>query len=567
MTTTARSLAPDLILHGGRIHTLEAHDTVVDALAIKDGRIVAAGSDGAILPFAVETSKMAQPGQASSPFVQLIDLEGRTVIPGIMDAHNHLLEVGTKLSWVRLDECRSPEEMASLVRERALVTPPGQWIIGQGWSEGNFPGGRLPARSDIDHATADHPVILMRFFNTDLVNSHALRLAAIDAGGGGITADPPGGKIERDSLGQPTGLLRGAAKALVRHLLPRPTPRQLHDALTLACAEMSRLGITSVVEPGLYPYEIAAYQEFRRSGGLTVRTSLMPNWHGFRDEESEELLDSRAAGLGMMTGFGDEWLRLGALKMAIDGGTSPHTAYMYEPYEGETEMTAFLRLSVDRLRRYLMTAQELGWDVGIHCCGDRAQDIAVQALTSAMTAHPRPDARHSIIHAYFPTSGSLRLMSEHNIAAVIQPTFLHYEGTLIYRDVGFARAQNYKPARKYLDAGVPLASSSDVTSTVSADPFRAIYSLVTRRNAEGDEIAPHEAISRAEALRTYTTAGAWLTREENLKGTLEPGKLADLVVLDRDLFAVPDEEIRNVSPVLTMVGGRVVFDGGVLSQP
>jgi len=318
-----------------------------------------------------------------------------------------------------------------------------------------------------------------------------------------------------------------------------------------------------------YPHEIAAYQEFRRKGGgaLTVRVNLMPNWHGFRDEESEELLDSRAAGLGLMTGFGDEWLRLGGLKMAIDGGTSPHTAYMYEPYEGETEMTAFLRLSVDRLRRYLLTAQELGWDVGIHCCGDRAQDIAVQALAWAMTSRPRPDARHSIIHAYFPTTGSLRLMSEHNIAAVIQPTFLYYEGTLIYRDVGRARAQNYKPARKYLDAGVLVASSSDVTSTVSADPFKAIYSLVTRRNAEGDEIAPHEAISRAEALRTYTSAGAWLSREENLKGTLELGKLADLVVLDRDFFAVPHEELKNVSPVLTLVGGQVVFDGGVLRQP
>jgi len=546
---SVRRLAPDLILHNGRIYTLDQRNATVQALAIKDGRVVAAGADIAVLQLA---------GEGTSR----VDLERRAVIPGIFDSHNHMLEVGEKLSWLRLDECQSPADMAELVRERARATPPGGWIIGMGWNEGNFPGGRLPVLDDIDAAAPDHPVILMRFFNTDLVNSHALRLAGVTSG----TPNPVGGRVEHDAAGRPNGLLRGTAKTLVRRLLPQSTPAELAEALRLGCLDLNRLGITSIVDPGLYPHEMQAYVEAWRRGALTVRTNIMPNWHGFQDDETEAQLDSRATELGLSTGLGDEWLRLGGLKMAVDGGTSPRTALMYEPYEGETEMTALLRLSPDDLRRYFGTAQRLGWDVGIHCCGDHAQDIAVEALAAAMTTHPRPDMRHNIIHAYFPSERALELMARHQIAAVIQPSFIYWEGTLIFRDVGERRARNYKPARRYLGAGVPLTASSDLPSTVTAEPFCGMYSLVTRRNAQGDLIAPDQGITRLEALRAYTSAGCWLTREEGHKGTLEPGKLADLVVLDRDYFAVPESQIREVKPVLTMVGGRVVWEarGAVL---
>jgi predicted amidohydrolase YtcJ len=322
---------------------------------------------------------------------------------------------------------------------------------------------------------------------------------------------------------------------------------------------MHRFGITSVVEPGLYPEEMRAYQSFYRDGELSVRVNLMPNWHGFRDDEDESQLDYRARELGLYSGFGDEWLRIGALKMAIDGGTSAHTAYMYEPYEGDTELVAFNRLPLEALERYFRAAQELGWDVGIHCCGDHAQDMAVDAFARVAQELPRADARHSIIHAYFPTPRALEQMAQHHIAAVIQPTFIYWEGDLIFRDVGERRARNYKPARTYLDRGIVVTASSDVTSTVSPNPFVALYALVTRKNNLGHAIAPQEAISRAEALRAYTAAGAWLTREEALKGTLELGKLADMAVLDRDYFSVPDEEIKEIQVELTLLGGEIVY--------
>ena len=227
----------------------------------------------------------------------------------------------------------------------------------------------------------------------------------------------------------------------------------------------------------------------------------------------------------------------------------------------EAEVVNYNRLSLDDLRRFFTTANELGWDVGIHCCGDHAQDLAVDALAAVAAAVPRADARHSIIHAYFPTPHSLEQMARHNIAAVIQPTFIYWEGDLLFRDVGARRALNYKPARRYLDHGVPLAASSDEPSTVSVNPFVALYALVTRKNNLGQHIAPDQALSRSEALHAYTRGGTQITREERLKGSIEVEKLADLAVLDRNYFTVSEEEIKNVRVEMTLVDGKVVWQG------
>ena len=306
-----KELAPDLIITNAKIHTMDAPagaacGRVADAVAVKDGRFVAVGSDAEIESLA-------------GPTTELISAGGRTIIPGIFDSHNHFMEVGAKLSTIRLDECESPEEMMELVRERARDTPPGEWIVGQGWNEGMFADGRLPTRQDIDPATSEHPVVLMRFFNTDVVNSVALKKAGITRD----TPDPEGGRIERDAGGEPNGLLRASAKTLLRPLIPKPTQEQMKDSLRLACGEMHRFGITSVVDPGLRPDEMRAYQTFYEDGELSVRVTLMPSWHGCFDDEKEIDLDSRAPAVGLDSGFGDEGLRSGALKWAIDGGTTP----------------------------------------------------------------------------------------------------------------------------------------------------------------------------------------------------------------------------------------------------
>jgi predicted amidohydrolase YtcJ len=540
MTTEAS--APDMILYNGNIYTMDEKDSIARSIAVKDGRIMSLSNDSEIESIAGESTHR-------------IDLKGRAVIPGIFDSHIHLMQVGAKLSAVRLDECRNIDEMVELAVKRAQDTPPGQWIIGQGWNEANFPDGRIPSRLDIDPALSDHPVVLKRFFNMYLVNSRGLELAGIDEN----TRNPHGGIIEKGPDGKPTGIIRANAKALIDRLLPVPDLDQMKGYIHNGFAEIHRYGITSIMEPGLLAEEIRAYQSLYDRGGLSVRATLMPNWHGFRDEGDGSIFDHRPKALGITSGFGHQWLRIGSLKMMLDGGTSPHTAFMYEPYEGEKEVSAFSRIAPETLHRYCLDAQESGWDMAIHCCGDTALDLAVNTLSKVSSKIQRPDARHSIIHAYFPSDRALDQMAKHNIAAVLQPTFIYWEGDLIFRDVGEKRTLNYKPARKYLDRGIRIAASSDEPATVSANPFKGLYALVTRKNNLNHLIAPDQAVTRKEALHAYTTGGAWLTREEHLKGTLEIGKLADMAILDRDYFQIPEEEIKDIQVEMTILNGKPVY--------
>jgi predicted amidohydrolase YtcJ len=396
----------------------------------------------------------------------------------------------------------------------------------------------------------------MRSFNLDVVNTHALKLAGISRD----TPDPEGGRIERDANGEPNGLFRAAAKPLMRRHLPQTTVEDLKDGLRKAFPRMHSFGITSVIEPGLYPDEIRAYQSLRQSGELAIRANIMPNWYGFRDDEGVAQWECRAREFGFFSGLGDEWLRLGALKMALDGGINPRTATMYEPFEGEMECAEYHRLDVEALPDNFRTAQSLGWDVGVHCCGDKAQDLALQALVGAVTGLPRDDARHNIIHGNLPSPYALAQMAQHCIAVVVQPCFIYWTGDSILQDIGEHRAQNYKPMRKYLDHGVTTIASSDVTSIPSGNPFVGLYSAVTRKTRTGAEVAPQEALSRAEALRAYTVAGTWLTREEDLKGSLEVGKVADLAVLDRDYFSVPEAEIMDIQVDMTVLNGDIVYE-------
>jgi predicted amidohydrolase YtcJ len=537
---------PELILFGGRIHTQNQDLPVVEALAVQNGRIAALGQEEEVLLLA-------------GPSTRMLDLAGRTAIPGLIDSHIHLMDVGTKLSHLRLDECRTPRDMMLLIRERARETPPGAWIIGEGWNEGNFPGRKLPTRHDIDSATDQHPVVLLRFYHMDLVNTVALRLAGIDR----HTPDPVSGVIVRDGAGEPTGLLIAKARSAIQTRLPKLTQTEMCRNLELACEEMHRFGITSIIDPGLWPAQIAAYQAARDSGMLTVRAALMPSWHGFWDDEPRSDLERKARALGVRSGLGDEWLRLAGLKMGIDGGTTAHTALMYEPFLGESDPPSYTRLDLAELEAFFSEANALGWDIGIHCCGDRAQDLALRAMGAASSRQPSlPSARHSIIHGYFPTQEAMAEMKRLNVAVTLQPTFIYYEGDLLLRDVGPGRAARYKPARTYLDQGIRITSSSDVTSTVSSNPFPALYALVTRLDRTGSPVAPTEAISREEALQSYTVSGAWLTREEAVKGWLGLGALADVAVLDRDYFSVPESQIREIQVDLTIQGGKIVWQRG-----
>lgn len=544
-TAMIRELAPDLVLFNGKITTFVNELPECSALACKDGRIVAIGDDTAVRALA-------------GAHTELMDLHGQTAIPGINDAHNHMLQVGIKFSRLELENCTSIAQMVAMLRERAATTPAGEWIIGEGWNESLFAEGRLPTRHDLDQATTRHPVILQRFFNMDVVNSNALQAGGVSA----FTPDPEGGKIERAANGEPTGILRAAAKLFCRNLMPLPTEAECVSAIEAAGTAYHKVGITSVLEPGLYPFEMRAYMKARRLGKLPVRVNMMPSWHGFREEEQRDHLEDRAANLGVFSGLGDSWLSLGALKMAVDGGTTSHTAWMFQPFLGEDKVFNYNRLDPEDLREFFARGHELGWDIGIHAIGDRAHHEAALAYADILeeASERKDEHRHNLIHAYFASEESLRAMAKHKLAAVIQPTFIYFEGDDLFRDVGAELALHYKPMRSYLDRGIHVVATSDIPSTVHYNPFIGLYSLVTRKTHKGTLIAPQEAVSREEALYAYTVAGAWLTREEHIKGPLAPGFLADIAVLDRDYFSCPAEEIKDIKVTMTIIDGKIVYN-------
>lgn len=544
-----RTLYPDLVLFNGDVHTFDPDRPRATALACYDGKVMATGDNASIRALAGINTKQ-------------IDLRGRCTVPAFNDAHNHMLEVGLKFTRVRLDECTSIAEMVEMVRARSKMTPDGEWIIGEGWNDARFAEGRLPSRLDIDAATNRHPVLLKRFFNMDVVNTRALELAGVTRD----TSDPQGGKIEHFDDGTPSGILRASAKMRVRALLPDPSEDECVAALEIAAREYHKVGITSVLDPGLMPWEMRAYMSARRQGRLPMRMSLMPSWHGFREHETEAELDDRARNLGMWTGVGDEWLRINGLKMAVDGGTTSRTAWMFEPFVGETVVRDFNRLNPSQLRRYFKFGHELGWDIGIHAIGDRAHHESAHAFADVLADTPaqRPH-RHNLIHAYFASEESLQHMAKHQLAAVIQPTFIYYEGDDLFRDVGEALAHRYKPMRTYLERGIPVIATSDVPSTVGFNPVVGLYALVTRKTFKGTPIAPQEAVTREEALMGYTVNSPWLTREEHIKGRLKPGMLADIVVLDRDYFTCDAETIKDLRVEMTVMGGEIVWHDASLA--
>ncbi|HKG24174.1 MAG TPA: amidohydrolase [Thermomicrobiales bacterium] len=542
-----RSLAPDLILVNGRVHTMDANDMTTSAVAIKDGRVVAVGSD-------VEVRALAGFGTATE------DLGGKTVIPGLIDAHNHLLMTGQALNQIQLYDCRSIDAVLQRVADRSRKTGPGQWILGRGWDESLLAERRHPTRHDLDRVAPDRPVVIHRVWNKLVANSAALRAAGI----GRETPDPPAdvlyaGSFERDGNGEPTGLFRDRAKELILDHVPAPTEEDFVHAIAMACRAYNAVGLTGVAEPGLYPHEIRAFHRARRADRLTVRVELLMAGWGFGRAEDERFLKDRFTAVGVEGGFGDELLRLEGIKFMPDGGVGDRTARMFTPYLNEPDNRGTWVVEPNRLTELIRWVHDLGWSIDTHTCGDEAQETVVRAYAAAQEANPNPRLRHRVHHAYFPTAAALRLMARHKIPAVVSNPFIVNLGESFVVSLGEERAARAMPMRTYLDAGIPLAGSSD-SSVSDYNPWIGMYGAVARTTVNGRVLGPEERITAREALRSYTIGGAYATGLEGIKGSIELGKLADLVVLPHDPLAVSAEELRATKPAATMVGGRWVFD-------
>lgn len=531
----ASALRPEVIYTNARFYPLDGA-LPFTALAVAGDRIIATGS----------TEELT----ASHPTCPVVDLGGSTVLPGLIDSHLHLTWLGFFLRQVDMNGTKSIAELQERLRQHAAGLGPDEWIRGGGWEQGAFAEGRYPTRQDLDAVEPNRPVVLDRVCYHALVcNSKALELAGITRD----TVPPADGEIRRDAAGEPTGILTESACSLVTRLEPEPTFAQKKEAFLRAQERANQAGLTSCHTNDYGMLEVI--QEIRREGRLTMRVYLDQTMSLDQVEATQHL-----------TGFGDEWLRIGSVKMFQDGSLGARTAALWEPYSDDVEHPdnrGLLMQSQEQLDALVMAAHRKGMQVAIHAIGDRAVDSALDAIEKALRAYPRADHRHRIVHLQIINPRIIARFKELGVVADVQPRFVNSDPVWAELRVGPERSATSYPWKSLLDAGVHCAGGSDCP-VEPLDPLLGIYAAVTRARMDGtprDGWLPEQRLSVEQSVALFSRYAAYVSFEENLKGTLTVGKLADFTVLDRDPFAVEPLAIKDIGVAMTVVGGRVVHRG------
>jgi predicted amidohydrolase YtcJ len=534
-------IARALALVNGRVYTADARGNRAGAVGLLGERIAVVGTDEEVL--------------RALPDAERLDLGGRTVLPGFIDAHNHFLATGESLGWVdvRYPGVGSVDDLVAAIAEAAQRTPEGEWIRAFGFDHAKYE--RTPTRWDLDRAAPAHPVAVLHVSGHHvLVNSLALAARGVDED----TPDPEGGCLVRDERGRITGLCLDAACQLVQPAavdigshgpnfhIEAPLP-ELVAAVERAGRAYLAAGLTTVCDAQVTARELGAYREARRLGRLPVRTVCMPLSHQ---------LEAYAA-IGLAGPFGDDGLWIGPLKLYADGSLIGGTAAFFEPYGERGELTGSLYHAPERLHELIVRAHALGWRVGVHTQGDRAMELVLRAFEAAQRDHPREDPRFRIEHAGYPTPEQVRRMAELGVVTVNQPSYLVDSGDEFLPRLG-ERAHRLQPLREELEAGVRVVLSSD-SDVASYRPLDTIAAAVSRRTLAGRPIGADQALSVEEAIRAHTVEAAFAIGAEDRLGSIEPGKLADLVVLDGDPFTEPPERIRELRVWMTILGGEPVF--------
>jgi len=521
-------IAVDTILHNGKVITIDADLSLASAVAIDGTDIVAVGGEALL-----EQYKSAN----------MVDLGGKVLMPGFIDSHTHLR--GRPQRYVDLTKTRSIEELKGQVRTKAIELGSGEWITGYGWSEDVMAELRRPLRSDLDQAAPDNPVLLTRAGGHSAVaNSMALRLAEVTV----TTQQPENGVIERGEDGELNGVIR-ERQDIVSKLIPEPTNEEVRDNLIKILKEQLSLGITSFTHA---TGSIEAYPEwetiYRLNRGMLPRGSIQVFWEG-PDAMTE---------FGKKTGDGDEYLRVGPIKIFVDGGFTGPAAYTKEPYKGETDYRGTLSISLEELTTILTEAHAAGWQFGIHAIGDAAIELAIDELAVTLDEMPRDDHRHYLNHfTVMPSAESMDKMAAYGIAITQQPNFTYTLDGRYSEYLDGDRLKHNNPLRTPMDHGVRVAISSDI---LPIGPMVGIYAAVTRKGMSGKVFGEEEALTVMEALRGYTLYGAWLSFEEGRKGSIEPGKLADMIVLDQDILTIDPDHIMGINVEQTWLGGKLVYE-------
>jgi hypothetical protein len=490
--------------------------------------------------------------EAAFPAYDRVDLGERTVLPGFVDSHIHLASYGVSLRRVNLTAARSLQEATSAVAAAVVREQPGSWILGRGWDKNIWPEDRFPRAADLDPVSPNNPVALSSKDGHLLwVNTEALRLAGLTP----QTPDPPGGEIARDRRGEPSGILKEeSAKALVEKVVPSVDAQTIERGIKDAAAMLHRLGITAVHSfVGTEAYEggtvFGILQQMAARGELRLRV-----WATL----SLGALDAAAA-CGLRTGFGNAWLRVGPVKVFADGTLGSQTASMLEPFDGQPSNTGIAIHSRDELTAIVRRSVGAGWWCAVHAIGDRANRWVLDAYEANDDASRRIGARHRIEHVQLLHPDDLPRLARLGVTASMQPIHATSDRDIADRYWG-GRSRTAYAWRSLLRAGTALAFGSDAP-VETPDPWQGIFAAVTRRRPGENRPPwyPDETLTIEEAVRAYTVGAAWVSGEEDLKGTLSPGRFADFIVLDRDVVREPPEELLEVKVLATFIGGRPAY--------
>jgi predicted amidohydrolase YtcJ len=537
---TSTQHSADLVVYG-RVWTGDSATPWSQAVAIAADTVVAVGDS-------------ATTARLVGPQTRVLSSGRGMVVPGFMDGHTHFMDGGAQLASLDLRAAASPGEFVARLKAYAGRLRPGEWIGGGNWDHERWPGAPLPERSWIDSVTPENPVFINRLDgHMALANSAALKLAGVTQ----ATPEVPGGIIVRDRAGEPTGILKDAAQALVLRVIANPSPEQDDSALARAMAWAAARGVTAVVTLNNGVgwrstwTDYAAFQRMRAAGKLSVRVTLYPEIWGWRQVAESVRTHGR----------NDDWINVNGVKGYMDGSLGSTTALFYEPYADAPSTRGLLVMAEDSLRAWIGAADSSGIQVTVHAIGERANGLLLSIYDSVARAHGPKDRRFRIEHAQHLRREDISRIAALGVIASMQPYHALDDGRWAEKRVGPERIKNMYVFRSLLDAGAHLGFGSDWT-VAPIDPLLGIYAAVTRRTLDGkhpEGWVPEQKITVEEALRAYTSGNAYGVFAERTRGKLAPGYKADLVLLDQDLTAISPERIASVKVQATIVGGKVVF--------
>ena len=546
----------DLILYNGKIVTVDAKFSVAQAVAVKAGSITKVGETKAV--FATE----------NSPRTRRIDLKGATVLPGLVDSHVHPLGAGLSEFRGPLPPLDSFTAVQNFIRERAKTTPKGAWIIVPRTFPTRLEELRMPTREVLD-VTTEHPVLFDASY-TVVVNSYALKLCGITR----ATPNPPRGEIVKDAKGEPNGILKNAMSLLKGFDRQEGfTDDEKLQALEQQLRRYVEAGLTAISDRAVTPAEIALYDKLKAQGRLPIRSVL--TWRIDASRPIEEI-QRQIRTAPYATGKGDAWLKFGALKVTLDGGMTIGTAYQREPYGpfgrqlyGHTDPQDRGQLFIppDKLTAIFRAGHARGWQLTAHDQGGGAIDAFLDAIEAADRDRPIAHSRSHLMHASFQSPQAIARAKKLGLLIDAQSPWLYFDGPALEKVFTYDGMRHFYPVRAYLDAGLIVAGGSDHMighdknrSVNPYNPFLQMWIAITRQTSRGAVLYPDEKVTREEALRMHTTSAAYMQFAEDQRGSLEPGKLADLVVIDRDYLTCPEEEIRAIEPVTVILDGKIVYE-------